>query len=402
MHVALLSPAWSPKQNPNGIVTYVHWMREGLRQEGHRVSVFTAALDAPEDGVYLVQSSVLHRARGWLESKLHGPRYFPLFRWGNACANALLRVHRRDPIDVIEMEESFGWVADVARGTAVPTVVKLHGPAFMSLVDEEQGTLFGQVKIAQEGKALRRMAVITSPARRTLDETVERYALAPAVSRHIVNPLTLPPSAPLWRLDACDRKTILFVGRFDKRKGGDLVLQAFAQLLERDPDLTLIFVGPDAGIATEDGRTLHFDEYRRSLFPADAAARVDFRGKLAPDEIYGLRARALVTLIASRWENQSYTALEAMLQGCPVVSSSAGGQPEIVRDGVTGLLSEIGSADDLARNVQSLLDHPERAAALGRNAREYALAQHAPASVVRETLEVYDAAISIAKRRRTP
>ena len=393
MHVALFTPAWPLRLHPNGIVTYVHWMREELLRKGHRVSVFASDLDEPEEGVHPVESSFGFRARRWWRTR-RDAGYFPLYDWGVRCAAAVLAVHRRDPIDVIEIEESFGWSADVARLTTIPTVVKLHGPAFMSLVEEEIGTAFSQARIAREGEALRRAPVITSPARRTLDDTIARYSLAPALARHIVNPLQLPEGAPLWNLARCEPKTILFVGRFDQRKGGDIVLEAFAKLLVRDPALRLVFVGPDRGVPSIDG-PVHFEAFRSALLPGDDA-RIDYRGPLSPAEICVLRSRAFVTLVASRWENQSYTALEAMLQGCPLVSSDAGGQPESVRHGVTGLLAEAGSVDDLVRQVRVLLDDPVRAAALGAAARAHALHVHAPARVVEQTLAVYAHAMALA------
>jgi glycosyltransferase involved in cell wall biosynthesis len=398
MHVALVSPAWPLRQYPNGIVTYVHWMREELRRQGHRVSIFTRALGEPESDVHAVRLAPRQRVRRWLRTRL-GPAVDPVLQGGEEYAQAVLAVHRASPIDVVEMEESFGWAADVAAITSIPTVVKLHGPAFLSLVEEELDTPLARAKIRIEGEALRRVHAVTSPAACTLEATLERYRLQPAYSRHIVNPLSLPGGAPLWDLAACDRRTLLFVGRFDKRKGGDIVLEAFARLLPSYPDLKLIFVGPDAGVRRGEGEVIHFEQLRAQFLPGATATQVDFRGRLAPHEIYALRPRALVTLIASRWENQSYTALEAMLQGCPVVSSDIGGQREIIEDGVTGLLAAPGSAEDLARKVRTLLDDPHAAAAMGRRARLYAIQHHAPAKVVAETLEAYDAAIRVSRQR---
>lgn len=400
MHVALVSPGWPLKHHPNGVVTYVHWLRQELARQGHRVSVFTGLLAEPEEGVYLVRPSFGYRASVWLESKRRSPR-FAVLRWGEAIAGAVRRVHRMHPIDVIEMEESFGWAADVMRYTSIPTVVKLHGPAFISLLGEELKSPFAKAKIEREGVALRRVQVLTAPARRTLQATIERYRLTPQVSRTIVNPLSLPASAPLWHLGRCDRTKLLFVGRFDELKGGDLVLQAFARLLATNPTLTLVFVGFDSGVPGSDGRTIQFDELKSSLFSSDEAARVDYRGKLTPEEIYSLRAEALVTIVASRQENQSYTALEAMLQGCPLVSSDAGGQGEIIADCVTGLLAATGSAEDLAEKLQTLIDDPSRAAELGSNARSHVLVHHCPVRVVAQTLAAYGEAAALEIRGRS-
>ncbi|HUP08743.1 MAG TPA: glycosyltransferase family 4 protein [Caldimonas sp.] len=397
MHVGLFAPAWPLRLFPNGIVTYVHAMREELQQQGHRVTVFASDVGEEAAGVHRLGGSLSFRALRWWRARARS-NYHAALDWGIGCAADVMSVHRRAPIDVIEMEESFGWFADVARLTRIPTVVKLHGPAFMSLVGGEIETPFARARIDREGQALAGAPVITSPARRTLDETLARYRLSPAVARHVVNPLQLPRDAPLWRLEACERRTLLFVGRFDARKGGDLVLRAFARLLDEDPALKLIFVGPDGGVPNEGGHTVRFEAFVAQCLPHHAD-RVDYRGPLGPADICALRAKAYATLVASRWENQSYTALEAMLQGCPIVSSDAGGQPESVQHGITGLLAEAGSVDALCMQVRALLRDPALAAKLGAQARAHVLHHHAPERVVRETLEVYEQAIGRSRRR---
>ena len=107
MHVALYSPAWPLKRHPNGVVTYVHWMREELRRLGHRVSVFTALLDEPEADVHAVEGSLGHRIRSWLRLQDNSTEAY-ILEWGRRLAATVLSVHRRTPIDVFEMEESFG------------------------------------------------------------------------------------------------------------------------------------------------------------------------------------------------------------------------------------------------------------------------------------------------------
>ena len=398
MHVALYSPAWPLERHPNGVVTYVHWMREELRRLGHRVSIFTAQLDEPQTDVHVVQGSLGQRIKSWLRGS-DGPAERQILGFGQRLATTVLRVHRRTPIDVFEMEESFGWMADVQATTSIPTVVKLHGPAFLSLVEEELETPLAKAKIAREGRALMRMSCVISPAQHTLDEAIARYDLKPALALHIDNPLSLPPSAPVWALDRCDRKRLLFVGRFDKRKGGDVVLRAFDALASDDRSLQLTFVGPDGGVVDSQGHRLRFGDALETLCPA-TGSRIDYRGGLDPGSIYPLRTDAYLTIVASRWENQSYTALEAMAQGCPLVSSDAGGQSEFVIDGSTGLLAKAGSDEELRKRIATLLLEPRRAAELGQRAREHVLAQHSPAAVVAKTLEVYEAAIGMCGRSR--
>jgi glycosyltransferase involved in cell wall biosynthesis len=396
MHVGLFAPAWPLAGHASGVVTYVHWMREGLLQRGHRVTVFAANVDAPEAGVRPLSVPLAFRVRRWWRSR-SDPSYQAVFDWGQSCALHVRAVHRRDPLDVIEMEESFGWVADVMRDSGRPTVVKLHGPAFLARVKNDERSPSRRARIEREGEALRAMPVVIAPARHTLEATIARYGLHPAVARHVVNPIRLPEGAPVWQLESCDRRTILFVGRFDELKGGDVVLRAFARLLDRDPTLRLIFVGPDLGIAGDDGVTRRF-EACRTMWLRERADRVDYRGALPPAAICRLRAESFATIVASRWENQSYTMLEAMLQGCPIVSSDAGGHSESVRHEETGLLATAGDPESLAARLATLLDHPDRAAALGARARAHVLEHHSPDRVVEQMLGVYEQTIALAQR----
>jgi glycosyltransferase involved in cell wall biosynthesis len=396
MHIAFWSPAWPIEKFSNGIITYVHWMKRELERQGHRVSVFTGALDSSvrDPAVYLVNGRtfwgrVKRRLSGTPASIEQG-----IFNHSASIAARIRQVHRRDPIDIVEMEESFGWFADVEAQIALPVVVKLHGPAFLALVENELASSFGKEKIDREGQALRRSSAIIAPSQRALSDTIDRYGLTPKYQRHIVNPLTMDEDAPLWRLKTCDRNTILFVGRFDLLKGADVALQAFLLALKERPNLKLIFVGPDNGLSMPDGTQLHFNAYCDSLFPKSLRDRVDYRGRLSNREIAQLRTKAMVTLVASRWESQGYTVLEAMYQGCPVVGTDAGGVPESVRDGITGRLARSGDPHDFAVKIGSMLEDPEGAEAIGQAARQHVIANHAPAKVAAETLEMYREIVS--------
>jgi mannosyltransferase len=171
-------------------------------------------------------------------------------------------------------------------------------------------------------------------------------------------------------------------------------LQAFLLALKERPNLKLIFVGPDNGLSMPDGTQLHFNAYCDSLFPKSLRDRVDYRGRLSNREIAQLRTKAMVTLVASRWESQGYTVLEAMYQGCPVVGTDAGGVPESVRDGITGRLARSGDPHDFAVKIGSMLEDPEGAEAIGQAARQHVIANHAPAKVAAETLEMYREIVS--------
>jgi glycosyltransferase involved in cell wall biosynthesis len=390
LHIALWSPAWPLAQYQNGIITYVHWMRPALEALGHRVSIFTG-----EVGAGVTDREVhLARYRLWKPiARLLTPkkpsRGEGVFEFSQLIASELLRVHRQNPIDVVEMEESFGWNADVAQRTGIPVVVRLHGPSFLTFVEDELTTDFAQRRIEREGEALRQAQMIVSPSRKALMQTVERYQLSTQEMHHIVNPLTMDEDTPLWRLGDCDRESILFVGRFDLLKGADVVLQAFRAALRQRPQLRLMFVGPDHGLSIATGKVVRFEQYREEHFPPELRDRVQYLGSMANRDITQLRTRCMVTVVSSRFEIAGYTLLEAMFQGCPVVCTDAGGCPEIVAHEVTGRLARSGNPESFAAEIFAIINDPAGAERLGQAARRYVLERHAPSAVATASVQLY-------------
>jgi glycosyltransferase involved in cell wall biosynthesis len=399
MHVALFTPAWPLGRVPNGIVTYVDAMKAELQAQGHRVSIVSPDVDpAVRDAdVHRVSLGLAERLAGAVGGRARAGSP-PVYRYGKAIVSAFERIHSKSPIDVVEMEESFGFVGQVARRTGFATVAKLHGPAFLHLTEQELQTASGKEKVLAEGEALACLPAIMSPSRCTLSDTLTFFALNPPIAAHVVNPLALATGVRLWSLPQCDLQMLLFVGRFDVVKGGDLMIAAFRRLLSERPRLRLVFVGPDRGLVRADGSTIHLREFVASFEDPLLLQQVSALGMLAPAQICALRCQAMVTVVASRRESQGYTALEAMLQGCPVVCTDSSGLSEIVEHGVTGLKARPDDIDDLARQIGRMLDDREMAARLGARARAYVANHHSPQTVVRETLAVYRRAMELHRK----
>lgn len=393
MHVGLVSPAWPVGEFANGIVTYVHHLRSELLNLGHRVSVFTNVLGATsiDAGVYRVAPTLCQRVARRL-ARLGGDPSSDILEWGRAIAATIQAVHRADPIDIVEMEESFGWCAQVRELASPPVLVRLHGPAFLTLGEEAGRPGLARTRIEREGEALRGTAALVSPSDSALRCTAQRYGLEAPIQAVIPNPLKA--EGPRWEPERCEGKTLLFVGRFDRLKGGDTALIAFRRLLEADRELKLVFVGPDAGWYAADGRRTGFDEFCSSLFTPEERRSVQFLGMLPAAEIRALRTRAAATLVLSRWETQGYTALEAMLQGCPLIVSDAGALREVVQHGTTGLVARLDDIDDVCANVKRMLDDPRAAREMGRNAQRFVAERHAPRRIAARALGLYDQVIS--------
>jgi glycosyltransferase involved in cell wall biosynthesis len=146
------------------------------------------------------------------------------------------------------------------------------------------------------------------------------------------------------------KRRVLFVGRFDRQKGIDVLLDA----LEALQDSTFCYLVGD---------TVLGDAPLRDL-PLNACAT----GWLFPAEIERFYRSADVVVIPSRWEGFGLNAVEAMRAELPVIASRVGGLAEVVQDGTTGVLLP---PDDKAALVQALRDlDDEHLAAMGRAGRQ--------------------------------
>jgi glycosyltransferase involved in cell wall biosynthesis len=395
MRIAFLSPAWPYGQN--GIITYVRNISQALHGLGHEVFVLTVQPDGQLGFEQVVR--VGRAGRPPLLDRLWSKASRVLRGSGKdwqapatAIADALSGLAQRAGIEVFEMEETFGWAGVVADQVAVPVVVRLHGPYFLNGPYEiEAGTQLDPARLQREGLGISRAVAISSPSRQVLEATRHYYGLKrDAVV--IPNPMAPGDAQASWSLQQCEPDTILFVGRTDVRKGGDLVLRMFAQLARQRPQLRLHFVGPDRGFV--DGRPgATMQEYLLEQFGSDVRDRVVHHGALPPDQIAPLRLRCRVTVMFSRYENYPLAGVEALACGSPLVATNVGGIPEIVIDGQTGLLADPGSIDDLSAKVACLLDDAALSARLGAAGRAMSLGELSPRNVAQRTVEFYEQAV---------
>jgi glycosyltransferase involved in cell wall biosynthesis len=158
----------------------------------------------------------------------------------------------------------------------------------------------------------------------------------------------------------------------------DVVVRAFAEVQQRYPEARLDLVGN--GPSEEQIRSLVSDLKLKGVY---------FTGVASREDIGRYYDQADIFINASRLDNMPVSILEAFAAGTPVVSTAPEGMSYVVEDGSTGLLSEVGDAYALARNVIRLLEDPALACRLASTAYERSKAYNW--DLVREQwLEVYE------------
>lgn len=184
------------------------------------------------------------------------------------------------------------------------------------------------------------------------------------------------PDPTDFRLDrASAGPHILYCGRLSPEKGADVAILAFAEISRMLPEamLHLVGTGPDQLLLERITLALGLND------------RVRFYGSISGALHAGAGADLL--LGPSRGDAASLVLLEAMASGIPIIATRVGGTPELVRDGIDGVLVDADSPEQLAGAALSVLRGDERMAVSARQRYETLFTAERMAN---ETLGVYD------------
>jgi N-acetyl-alpha-D-glucosaminyl L-malate synthase BshA len=173
---------------------------------------------------------------------------------------------------------------------------------------------------------------------------------------------------------------VLHLSNLRPLKRIDLLLEAVARVQPREAFKLVILAGADFAPHADQVRRLRLED------------RVIVREKVLGVEDY-LQAADL-GLYTSDNESFCLAILEGMFFGCPSVATRVGGIPEVVEDGVSGLLVPAGDVDALARAVQRLIGDPAARATLGQAARKRAQEQFSADRIVPRYIELYERVVS--------
>ena len=274
--------------------------------------------------------------------------------------NALLHVH-------VASRASF-WrkCAFMALGRIAgwPIVFHLHGGGFADFYENES---------ARGRRAIRffldRAACIV-----TVSERWSAWVRGTSANPRVVcipNAVALARAQPVRR----EERLIAFVGRCEESKGILDLVEALAEVRVSIPDARLECAGEgDLHAVAGHAEAMGVAQGVRAL------------GWIDPGQRDRLLARAAVFALPSHAEGLPMSLLEAMAAGCPVVAASCGGIPDLVVDGVNGLIVRPGDVDALACALHRLLVDRTLAERLGNEARA-TIARRYTAEAALERLE---------------
>ena len=209
---------------------------------------------------------------------------------------------------------------------------------------------FGKAWLERERDAYHRAEGIATFSQLVRDSLIEDYDVPPARIEVVGAGANVVPRSEPQRED--DGRTLVFVGKDGwRRKGGPVLLRAFAILRKARPDLRLLVAGPNEPIESAPGMT------NLGMVPFEAVER--------------LFSQATVFVLPTLREPFGIAFLDAMLSKVPCVGTQVGAVPEILGD--AGICVPPADAEALAAALAALLDDPSRRAAMGEAGRRRVL-----------------------------
>lgn len=189
----------------------------------------------------------------------------------------------------------------------------------------------------------------------------------------------IPFSAPI----------VVMLSRLNAQKGVAEFIRAAALLNESHPETYFLIVGAkrqyEGGVFSEDMQyLLELQNLAQELGVAD---RVVFTGHRT--DTMEILTEAAISVLPSHSEGLSNTLLESMAAGTPTVATDVGGNPELVKDQVNGLLVPVNSPPDLARAIGTILGNPELAKHFGEQAKIMATDNFSLEKMARDTQSLY-------------
>lgn len=154
---------------------------------------------------------------------------------------------------------------------------------------------------------------------------------------------------------------ILFVGRLQEIKGVEYLIRAMKLVVQKIPDVKLHIIGKGPGESF----------YKNLTSELGLQNNVIFRGTIPFDKIVEFYQRCRIFCLPSLGDPFPQAILQAMSCGKPVISTNAGGVPEMIEDGKSGFLVPVGNSEALAAVISKLIDNPKLRSKMGAYNRKF-------------------------------
>jgi len=358
-----------PPGDYGGIGRYTKDLADEAARQGHSVHVITRGADEYrvdfDNGVF-VHRVVVRPLDTDAVASLAIRHHLALT---SSLYHEVVKVHERHSFDSIIFPlwniEGLACICDDRLPSVMTLMTSLTTIAQLNRSIREQEA--SDPVIALEALAVRNVRAVHAISEAILKKSIEDFG---APRQAFVVPLAVQDFRTDYKRTRPEnaRLRILFVGRLERRKGVDILLEAAKRILPEHAEVEFVLVGKDTPFTELDGKTYR-ECFQQDTRNAAISDRVIFTGGLNEEELQQQYAEADLFCLPSRYESFGLVLLEAMVYGLPLVAADSGGMTEILRSGDIGVLFESESIEALTQALTSLINNPEGRQRLGRESR---------------------------------
>lgn len=412
MRILCVTPSYWPAFQYGGPIFVNHYLNVALIKSGIDVIVYTTNVGlgrkVPEneeihvDGVKVIYFSITRvleclGATGWQYS----------WRMTDALKKSLRH------FDLVNLNAIWNYpsaaAAFLCRVHHVPYVVTAHGALYPYTLSSKRWK-----KLPYYYLVARQILTGASAVHYTgADEADKCHSRLALRNRAVVVPYVIDLSEfdDILRQDTLSnrfripkgRKTVLFLGRINWKKGLDILIKAFALVEKQRDDVHLLIVGndeggferqvknmiSDCGMQYEDQGTKVCGLESRQSNPR---SKITFAGMLTGNEKIAAYTGSDIFVLPSYSENFGVVVVEAMACGIPVIVSDQVGIHREIAESKAGIVTRT-DPKQLAEAMVTLLENPEMCRQMGRNGKKLLEEKFAPNKVANRMIETYQSLV---------
>ena len=395
MNICLVSREYPSETGWGGIGTYTYHLAHGLVNFGHQVHVIAQSLDVDKD--YIDDNIFVHRVahRTFFYNKSFLKEFTLRLEYSHRVYQKLKEIIKKYHIDIVEVPNfsAEGFVYSLFKKT--PLVTRLH-THFSEVIEFSQWpkTFDRSLSCWLEDSTILRSDLVTYSTQKHKETIFNEIGL------DSTNAQIIPLGIALPNLKKDNSKnehplTVLFVGRLEKRKGVHILFRAIPYVLEETPGTKFLIIGRDT-YTNEDFISFNGEEkysFKSKLInsiPDKYLKNICFLDYVENKALSQYYSSCDIFVAPSLYESFGFIFIEAMSYAKPVIGCGVGGVPEVIEDGVSGILIPPEDHLSLAESILKLLNNKSLRIELGRKAQERVENNFTDAIMVEKTLKAYN------------
>ena len=381
LKICLLGYRSNPYSGGQGI--YIRYLSKALVKQGHQVDVISGEpYPILDPGVNLIKLPGLNLFEADNHVTALRPRhllsYTDFFEWFSMLTGGFpepytfgrrlvkhFRRHKPD-YDIVHDNQSLCFGLLKLQHTGTPLVATIHHPITSDLAIALGNTDDWKLRLlirrwhsflGMQKKVVRRLKHIVTVSEQSKADIASAFDINAATIKVVHNGIDTEIFRPQPETPRTPFRIMATASADQPLKGLSYLIEAIALLTPDYPQIHLVVLGK----INADG------ESQQLINRLGIQAQIRFVSGVSTDELVTLYAETSLVVVPSIYEGFGLPAGEAMACGVAVISTKGGALPEVVGDG--GILVPVRDPEAIASAVADLLDHPEKAKALGLKAR---------------------------------